>query len=125
MKTLFRHLSMMWWVWASIFVGLMIASATSAREVDNTVHAAVTCANTSTTALALNGGRVSALFVNDSTQTIWIAINQTAVANEGIRLSANGGSYYITNSDGNLNREAVNCIVASGTGIILVTEWFN
>lgn len=96
-----------------------------AREADNEVHAAVSCANTTTEALALNGGRVSALFVNDSTQTIWIAINQAAVANEGIRLNANGGSYYISDLDGNLDREAVNCIVASGSGIILVTEWFN
>ena len=102
-----------------------ISWAVLAREADNEVHAAVTCANTTTEALALNGGRVSALFVNDSTQTIWIAVNQNAVANEGIRLNANGGSYYISDLDGNLDREAVNCIVASGTGIILVTEWFN
>lgn len=96
-----------------------------AREADNEVHAAVTCANTSTEALAVNGGRVAALLVNDSTQTIWIAINQTAAANEGIRLNANGGSYYMDVNDNNIDLEAVNCIVASGTGIILVTEWFN
>ncbi len=102
-----------------------VGSVAFAREADTEVHAAVTCANTSTEALAVNGGRVSALFVNDSTQTIWIAINQAAVANEGIRLNANGGSYYISDLDGNLDREAVNCIVAAGTGIILVTEWFN
>ena len=106
-------------------VAVIIATAVFAREADNEVHAAVSCANTSTEALALNGGRVSALFVNDSTQTIWIAINQTAVANEGIRLNANGGSYYVFDGDGNLDRDAVNCIVASGTGTILVTEWFN
>ena len=110
---------------AVVFFGLAIASVTFGREADNETHAAVSCANTSTEALAINGGRVSALFVNDSTQTIWIAINQTAVANEGIRLNANGGSYYIFDGDGNLDRDAVNCIVASGTGTILVTEWFN
>ena len=104
---------------------IALAAVAIAREASNEVHAAVTCANTTTEALALNGGRVSALFVNDSTQTIWIALNQAAVANEGIRLNANGGSYYISDLDGNLDREAVNCIVASGTGLILVTEWFN
>ena len=117
-----------WLVILAVSVLLIFAAmggATFGREADNEVHAAVTCANTSTEALALNGGRVSALLVNDSTQTIWIALNQTAVANEGIRLNANGGSYYIFDGDGNLDREAVNCIVASGTGTILVTEWFN
>ena len=115
------------WLLLAILGVLVFAIATGAfgREADNETHAAVTCANTSTEALAVNGGRVSALFVNDSTQTIWIAINQTAVANEGIRLNANGGSYYISDTDHNLDREAVNCIVASGTGIILATEWFN
>jgi len=109
---------------AVVFFGLIVNDA-FAGEARNEVHTAVSCANTSTEALALNGGRVSALFVNDSTQTIWITINQTAVANEGIRLNANGGSYYITDADGNLDREIVNCIVASGTGTILVTEWSN
>ncbi len=125
MRTLLRHLLMMWWVWASILLGLVIASSTSAREASNEVHAAVSCTSSTGEALALNGGRVSALFVNDGTATIWIAINQAAVANEGIRLNANGGSYYITDADGNLDREAVNCITASATVILLVTEWFN
>ena len=51
--------------------------------------------------------------------------NQAAVANEGIRLNANGGSYYIFDGDGNLDRDAVNCITASATVVLLVTEWFN
>ncbi len=115
----------MWWVWASIIIGLVIASATSAREAVNEVHAAISCTNSTGEALALNGGRISALFVNDGTSTIWIAINQAAVANQGIRLNANGGSYYITDADGNLDREAVNCITASATVVLLVTEWYN
>ncbi len=106
-------------------IAISIATAVLAREAKNEVHAAVTCTNATTAALALNDGRISALFVNDSTQAIWIAINQDAAANEGIRLNANGGNYYITDADGNLDREAVNCIVASGTGNLLVTEWSN
>ena len=104
---------------------LLAGSISYAREAGNTAHTAVSCAATSTVALALRGSRVAALFINNSTQTIWIAINQTAVANEGIRLNANGGSYFITDADGNLDRDVVNCIVASGTGTILVTEWFD
>ncbi len=109
--------------WAFLFSA--IAVAVLAREATNEVHAAVTCTNATTAALALNGGRISALFVNDSTQAIWIAINQDAAANEGIRLNANGGSYYLTDANGNYDQEAVNCIVASGTGNLLVTEWSN
>ena len=103
----------------------LAGSIALADEAESEVHTTAPCANTSTLALAANGGRVSALLVNDSTQTIWIKVNEAAVANEGIRLNANGSSYYITDADGNLDREAVNCIVASGTGVILVTEWRN
>ncbi len=109
-----------------VFFGLAIALDAWGREATNEVHTAVSCTNSTGEALALNGGRVSALFVNDGTSTIWIAINQAAVANEGIRLNANGGSYYITDKgQGNLDREAVNCITASATVVLLVTEWFN
>lgn len=96
-----------------------------AREAELEVHTTATCANTSTTALAANEGRISALLINNSTQVIWIKVGEAAVANEGIRLNANGGSYYITDAEGNLDREVVNCIVASGTGVMLATEWSN
>jgi len=104
---------------------IMLAIVASAREATNETHAAISCTSSTGEALAENGGRVSALFINDGTSTIWIAINQSAVANEGIRLNANGGSYYITDADGNLDRDAVNCITASATVVLLVTEWFN
>ena len=110
------------------YLALLIGSVSWAawgREATNEVHAAISCTSSTGEALALNGGRISALFVNDGTSTIWIAINQAAVANEGIRINANGGSYYIADADGNLDREAVNCITASATVILLVTEWFN
>ena len=112
-------------VFVAIFALGMAMSVAFGREADNETHAAISCTSSTGEALAENGGRVSALFVNDGTSTIWIAINQAAVANEGIRLNANGGSYYITDADGNLDRDAVNCITASATVILLVTEWFN
>lgn len=110
-----------------LFAVAMVAAAFAhAREANNEVHAAVSCTSSTGAALALNGGRVAALFINDGTSTIWLAINQAAVANEGIRLNANGGSYYIHDkTQGNLDREAVNCITASATVVLLVTEWYN
>lgn len=116
--------------WSFLAAFALVASvlavvSVSAREAANEVFTTASCANTSTEALAANTGRVSVLFINDSTQTIWIKINEAAVVNEGIRLNANGGSYYVTHNDGNLDTEVVNCIVVSGTGTVLVVEWSN
>lgn len=99
---------------------MLLGAADAVARAAVTTHTTVSCANTSTEALAANSGRIAALFVNDSIQTIWIMIGATAVANEGIRLNANGGSYYMAGVD--LDRVVVNCIVASGTGTILLTE---
>lgn len=111
-----------------ILLGLAFLVGTTnvfGREADNETHAAISCTSSTGEALAINGGRVAALFVNDGTSTIWIAVNQAAVANEGIRLNANGGSYYMDVNDNNTDHEAVNCITASATVVLLVTEWFN
>ncbi len=94
-----------------------------AREAASEAFTTATCANSTTEALAANPGRRAALIVNDSTQTVWIKIGEDAVANEGIRLNANGGSYYIAADAANYDTEAVNCIVASGTGLVVVSEW--
>ena len=93
------------------------------REANVETHTAVSCATTTTEALAAKTDRISALFVNNGTASIYIKIGEAAVLNEGIRLNANGGSYYMTAANGNLDSEAINCIVASGTETILVTEW--
>ncbi len=96
-----------------------------AQEATFETHTTASCTNSTSEALASNEGRISALLVNDGTSTIWIKVNEAAVANEGIRLNANGGSYYISMGEGNLDREAVNCITASATVVLLVTEWSN
>ena len=100
-------------------------STAVALEADNVRHTTASCADTSTEALAAGEARLGALIVNDSTQTVWLRIGETAVANEGIRLNANGGSYTMAEVYENLDSEAVNCSVASGTGTVLVTEWDN
>lgn len=115
-----------WAIAIVVFLALVIAwGIANSREADNETHAAISCTSSTGEALAVNGGRVAALFVNDGTSTIWIAINQAAVANEGVRLNANGGSYYMDVNDNNIDLEAVNCITASATVVLLVTEWFN
>jgi len=112
---------------AALVAGALLvwAIAAIAGEAANETHAAITCTSTTGEALAENGGRISALFINDGTSTIWIAINEDAVANAGIRLNANGGSYYIADYQANLDRDEVDCITASASVILLVTEWFN
>ncbi len=107
----------------AILLVLASGSAMAGREAAHEVHTTASCANTSTEALAAQSGRAAALFVNNSTQTIWLKVNEAAVANEGIRLNANGGSYFLGDPYANRDTEAVNCIVASGTGTILVSEW--
>ncbi len=96
-----------------------------AGEATNEIFTTASCTNGTGAALAANQGRVSALFINDGTSTIWIKVGEDAVANEGIRLNALGGSYYISDKDSNLDREAVNCITASATVVLLVVEWSN
>ena len=110
---------------AALWVVLLAGFAALALEADNVRHTTASCANTSTEALAAGEARLGALIVNDSTQTVWLRIGETAVANEGIRLNANGGSYTMAEVYENLDSEAVNCIVASGTGTVLVVEWDN
>lgn len=102
---------------------ILPVSNVGSREAALEVHTAVSCATTTTEALAANTSRISALLINDGATVIYMKIGEAAVLNQGIRLNASGGSYYMTAGDGNLDTEAVNCIVASGTETIMVTEW--
>jgi len=72
----------------------------------------------STQILAANHNRKYAAIVNDSDTTIYLAIGAAAVANQGIRLNANGGVYEILLAD--LNTAAINGIHA-GVGNKRVT----
>ena len=85
-------------------------------------HTAPTIGATSTAALAANANRLYALLVNDSDTTIYIKLGAAAVVNEGIRLNASGGSYELSEKEGNLYTGAINAICASGGKKILVLE---
>jgi hypothetical protein len=85
-------------------------------------HSVVTVGSSSTTVLNANDNRTYALLINDSDETIYIKLGATAVANEGIRINANGGSYEISPANANLFTGYIRAICASGSKKLLVTE---
>ena len=92
------------------------------QEYTTPTHTAPSIGTTSTTALASNAGRLYALLINDSDETIYLKLGVAAVANEGIRLNANGGSYEMSKKLGNLYTGVINAICASGGKTLLVLE---
>lgn len=88
------------------------------------VYAHTTASMTTATAavLALNDDREYALIINDGTVDVYLKVGAAAVANQGIRINANGGSYELNRMKGNLSDVAINGITASGTATVLVTE---
>ncbi len=86
------------------------------------VHTEVSVLTSSTSVLAANVARRYALFTNDSDTTLYLNLAGTAVANKGIRLNANGGSYEMSAGQGNLTTQAVTAICASNAKNLLVLE---
>lgn len=75
----------------------------------------------STPVLAANASRGYAAIVNDSDAVVYLALGAAAVANQGIRLNANGGSYEINWT--NLFRGAINGIhLGTGNKRVTVVE---
>ena len=60
--------------------------------------------------------------MNDSDSAIYLMIGAAAVANQGIRINANGGAYEMSAANGNLDTRAINAISAIAGKILLVTE---
>jgi hypothetical protein len=63
--------------------------------------------------LRQNPKRKTALFVNDSITTMYLAKNLTAAVNTGIRLNPNGGSYEINSTNPYYGPISVACSVAA------------
>jgi len=111
-----------------LFLGFAALSPAIAHRVsvaDRVTHTTASCTSSTGAALAANLNRRAALLVNDGTSSIWIRIGEASVANEGILLTANGGSYYTSYQDANFGTGAFNCITASATVVLLVVEWDN
>ncbi len=90
---------------------------------DTATHSVGTVTAASSEVLAANTDRRYALFINDSDTVIYLMLGADAVANQGIRLNANGGSYEISAKLGSLYLGAVNAIHGgAGNKLLLVTE---
>lgn len=86
-------------------------------------HATATITTTSSEALAVSSNRKYALLINDSDTPIYLNVGATAVANQGIRLNANGGAFELGPQFGNLAQLAINAIHAgTGNKTLLVTS---
>jgi hypothetical protein len=79
---------------------------------------AISVAVTSTPVLPLNLGRREVTICNDGANIVYLALGITAVANNGIRLTAAGGSYTT-----NLWEGAINAIALTGTTVLTVAEF--
>ena len=88
-------------------------------------HTEASIGTGTTLVLALNEARVYALFVNDSDTTIYLRFGEDAVLNEGIRVNANGGSFEMTQQQGNLYSGVVNGISSAGSKNLTVLEGTN
>lgn len=81
----------------------------------------VSVSTTSATMLATNSNRNSAVLVNDGSNIVYLSLGTTAVANQGIRLNASGGSYEINTE--NLYVGVINGITSSGTSTLTLIEF--
>lgn len=84
-------------------------------------HTTVSATGTTAQALAANPNARYRLFQNRSAQIAYLMVNAAATSGNGIALDP-GQNYEMTLEAGNLDARAVNVILASGTGSILVTE---
>ncbi len=105
-----------------LVAGLSPAMSHAVAPADNEIHTSASCTNSTGVALAANEGRRAALIQNDGTSDIWIGIGVAAVANIGIKIVPDA-SYFIAANAYNYSRAAINCITASATVLMNVTEW--
>lgn len=101
----------------------MPASVVSPNMEGTPVHTTASATASNGALLAANAGRRCALIQNDGSVDVYVKIGATAVANQGIRIPANGGALTISPALGNLSTLVVNGITASGSAVVLVTEW--
>ena len=88
----------------------------------NPTHTTASMTTATGVVLAANKARRYALIVNDGAADVYINLGEAAVANTGILINADGGSYEISPAQGNLFLGAINGITALGTATLLITE---
>ena len=97
-------------------------SQASITGVKTLAHTTATATTTSSAMLASNSNRKYAFLQNIGTVDVYIKVNATAVASQGILLPAGGGFYEMSMAAGNLDTRAINGITASGSATVLATE---
>lgn len=85
------------------------------------VHRNINLTATQEVVLEDNPQRLYALLVNDSDSIAYLSLGVPAVANSGIRLNANGGSYEINTT--NLWQGRIYAISTGATKKLMVTEY--
>ncbi len=108
---------------AMLVASLRAGGATSGGSVSITTsvtEAEVSIALTSTTALAANTQRKDAIFINNSPNDVYLSRGNSAIANRGILLKANGGFYEITSQ--NLYKGQLNAVSTGAAANIMVSE---
>ena len=100
-----------------------VVIASDQTVITTPTHTAVNVTTTTGAVLAANASRLYALLVNDSDVAIYIKLGAAAVANQGIRLNADGGWYEMSAMLGNLYTGAINGIHAgTGNKVLMMTE---
>ena len=87
---------------------------------NNTTIDAVPVTTTSTEMIANNSARTYCALINTGNKDVWMNVGAPAIANKGIFLGRNGGSYEIDQTK--LNTKAINGITAVGTSTISFLE---
>ena len=90
------------------------------HDFSSATSSSVTVGSTTTVLLAANEARKYAVIVNDSDEAMYISLGADAVANNGIRLNASGGTLEIAGDEP--FRGAINGICASGSKNIATLE---
>lgn len=103
---------------------IAMAAHDDTLQVVTPVHSVSTVGAVATVvpSVAANANRRYLLLINDSDETMYVAMGAQAALNTGIRLNAAGGSYEMAQGLGNLYAGAIYAICASGSKKLLVTE---
>lgn len=103
-------------------VAMLDANGSPSGTALTLTHTTATATNSTGQMLAANTARRYALLQNIGSTPVFLKIGASAVANEGIMLAANGGSYEMSGAFGNLATGAVNGITGTGSAVVTVAE---
>lgn len=85
-------------------------------------HSTVAISSVAVQVVAANQTRTYALFVNDSSNNIYMMFGASASVNAGILLTPNGGNYEMSGAFGNLYNGKITAIAGSDGNNMLVLE---